>query len=45
MKITITDQNYLKFAKFLILGLVIVFIASPGKTQFWPFIYWELYDR
>ncbi|WP_243397338.1 hypothetical protein [Crocosphaera subtropica] len=44
MKITLSEQNYLKFTKFFILGLVIIFVISPGKYQFWPFIYWELFD-
>lgn len=45
MKLTLSDQNYLKFAKFFLLGLVIIFIVSPGTFRFWPFIYWELFDK
>lgn len=49
MKLTLSDKNYLNFAKFFILGLVVIFIAVPpkskSKSKFWPFIYWELYDQ
>ncbi|MEO1297154.1 MAG: hypothetical protein AAFW75_15480 [Cyanobacteria bacterium J06636_16] len=39
------DQAYFYLAKFLVLGLVSLFILSNGEFDFWPFIYWDMYSE
>ncbi len=47
MKLTehqITERRHLGFAKFFIVGVVLLLILSPGTLKYWPLVYWPMYS-